>query len=127
MDPRIAKVLSQEDQTDPKVTQILLDSKLLVKMSRDRMSNFYPDWDRNDSVYRGVVIPDKDDKAARDRKEPEKMVVPTAYSQTQAFVSFGFSLFTQRERFFELLGMAEEDHRAAKIGEALLQRDLDYN
>jgi hypothetical protein len=91
------------------------------------MRDFYDQWDQNDAVYRTLVARDKADQAARDRKEPGKMVVPVTYSQINTFITFCYSLLTQRERFFELTGYTPDDEQPAKIGEALLARDLEKN
>src|SRR5690606_19216110 len=56
-----------------------------------------------------------------------KMVVPTTHSQIQTFVAFGYAMLTQREMFFEMLGLGPENQAAARFAEAALQRDLDHN
>jgi len=117
---------SKEEQS-PFHKQILQDSMNLVESSRRKMATFYSKWDHADAVYRGEILADQEDKKARDRKEPEKMVVPISYSQVQTFVTFGMSVLMQRERFFELLAVNEQSHGASRIAEALLQRDLNYN
>ena len=118
--------LSSKEHT-PFQQQMLKDCRALVDMSRKSMSNYYPGWDANHDIFQGKRQVDKQDKDARERKEPEKMVVPVGYSQAMTFIAFCFSLFTQRERMFELLGMSEADHKPAKIGEAFIARDLAYN
>src|SRR5216117_180914 len=55
------------------------------------------------------------------------MVVPIAFSQAQTFVAFCYSIYTQRDRIFELEGFTAEDDRPAKVGEALLAHNLRYN
>lgn len=126
MDELIAAELKQEVVTD--FHQALLTHvKGLVDMSRQYMVQYYDIWDHNDDVYRGIKRPDKSDTDARNRGEPEKMVVPLTYAQIQTFIAFCESLYTQRERIFELVGTGEEDHKAAKVGEALLDRDLTWN
>jgi hypothetical protein len=55
------------------------------------------------------------------------MVVPISYAQIQTFVAFCFLLYYQRDRFFELSGFTSEDDHPAKVGEALLARDLSKN
>lgn len=122
----VAEDLAQEDQSDFH-KQILKDSCALVDMSRRKMSQRYAVWDRNDRVFRGERCLDVEDKQAIERKEPEKMIVPIAYSQIMTLVSFFYSLYTQRERFFELLPMKEAATKGGKIGEALLARDLSKN
>lgn len=91
------------------------------------MAQLYGSWDLYEEVYQGKRSPDKADVKARERKEPEKMVVPMTYAQVQSFVAYGFQLFTQRPHFFEMVGTGVEDWKAAKVAEALLDRDLEYN
>lgn len=107
--------------------KILEDTRALVDMSRRKMGTYYSQWDHNIDVFQGITKTDKEDVQAKERKEPEKMVVPVAYSQVMTFVAFCFSLYMQRERMFELLGMSPEDHKPAKIGESFLARDLSEN
>jgi hypothetical protein len=121
------KIALNEAQPGDFHQQLFLHVKGLVDMSRHYMIQYYDIWDHNDDVYRGLKRPDKEDVNARNRNEPEKMVVPLTYSQVQTFIAFCTALYTQRERVFELIGTGEEDHRAAKIGEALIDRDLTYN
>src|SRR6266496_1004304 len=78
--------------------QLLEDCKALVAISRRKMSEYYTIWDNNDNTFRGIRQRDKEDVAAHERREPEKMVVPISYSQITTFVAFCFSLYTQRER-----------------------------
>lgn len=92
------------------------------------MSKQYGDWDLFQAVYNGEKGPrDKHDVKARERKEPEKMVIPMTYAQVQTFVAFCFQLFTQRPQMFELTGTGVEDWKAAKVAEACLSRDLVKN
>lgn len=100
----------------------------LVEGSRKRMCDYYPVWDRHDDIYRSIKPQgqDKSDRKASERKEPEKFVVPVAHAQIQTFVAFCFSVLFQREYFFELTPMGADASKAAKVGEALLQRDLDH-
>ena len=107
--------------------QMLKESLDLLKMSRSKMVKKYADWDLFQQVYKGERTMDNKDIQARERKEPEKMVVPLTFAQIQAFISFCFSIYTQRDRFFELVGSGVEDWKPAKIAEALLQRDLNHN
>ena len=126
MDPRFATQIAEEELTEfHKV--LLLKCKNLVDMSRKYMQSYYSIWDHNYDVYSGVRQRDKEDQQSIERKEPEKMVVPLSFAQVQTFTSFCASLFTQRERIFEFIGTGEEDHRAAKVAEALVHRDLTVN
>lgn len=124
MDPRIAQELNQEQHT-PFHTEMLNSSKALVDMSRAEMSRYYDRWDKAIQVYKGEMWPDEEDREAKSRKEPMKAVMPIVYSQVNTFVAFCITLYTQREKFFELVPIGAEDHKAARVGEAFLQRDLD--
>lgn len=126
MDEKIFQELSQETPTAFHVA-ILTKCKNLAKMSRDNMSQYYNKWDRYNCVYRGLVQPDADDLKARERKEPEKMVIPIAFAQVQTFVSFAMVMLLQRPNFFEVDGVGDEDYSSAKAVESLLQRDLDMS
>lgn len=126
MDPDIVKQLNEEAPT-PLHSQILEDTRALVSISRRKMTEYYPAWDKNDDIYRCILQRDKSDVAAFERKEPEKMVVPITYAQIQTFIAFCIALYTQRDRMFELQGFTAEDDKPAKLGEALLSRDLNKN
>lgn len=126
MEERIKKQLEQEQPTEFH-KKMLQHCKDLVQMSRDHMTTFYDKWDMYDEVYRGIRCADEQDRKASKRDEPTKMVVPLTYAQIQTFTAFCFATFFQRERFYELVGMGPEDAKPAKIGEALLERDLSYN
>lgn len=126
MDPKIQSALEKEEQSEFH-KRILADSKALVAISRNKMKEFYPVWDRNDDIFRGLRRRTATDVSASNRDEPEKQVVPISYSQTMTFVAFCFSLFTQKENFYELVGFTAEDEPSAKVGEALLERDLSHN
>ena len=126
MDEKIKKELNEKEQT-PFVQQVLEDTRALVSISWRKMTEYYPQWDKNDDVYRSIQQRDKSDTLAFERNEPEKMVVPISYAQIQTFVAFCFLLFYQKDRFFELTGFTAEDDKPAKVGEALLARDLTKN
>lgn len=99
----------------------------LVDMSRSVMKDYYPRWDRNDQVYRGERGMDADDRAAVKRNEPSKVFVPLTQSQCQTFVAYTTMMLTSKDFFFELGGTGVEDIRAAKLAQAVLQRDLVHN
>jgi hypothetical protein len=126
MNELVINDLAKEEMSEFHKT-MLKDSRALVNVSRQKMSAYYTRWDNNDKIYRGIRTRDIDDKKAQERKEPQKMVVPVSYAQVQTFVAFVFSLFTQREHLYEILGTSSEDQASAKIAEALLARDLTYN
>ena len=126
MNQRVAQELAQERHTDFHAK--LLDHVMsLVEFSRSRMAERYENWDYNRDIYRGRRELDEDDVKARRRGEPTKFIVPLTYSQVQTFIAFCFSLFLQRDHFFELQPVGPEDTEAARVAEALLDRDLEYN
>lgn len=108
-------------------SQMLKECLEQIRSSQDVWSTYYDKWDLCQDVYKGERSPDKADYRARERKEPEKMVVPMSFAQVQTFIAFCFHLYQQRNDFFELQGTGAEDAKAARIAEALLKRDLDYN
>lgn len=126
MDDKIKKELGQQEQSEFH-RRMVTECRELLKPSRESMSQYYNDWDLFEQVYKGERRRDSEDLKARERKEPEKMVVPMSYAQVQTFVAFCFSLYTQRPLMFELTGSGVEDWKAAKIAEAVLDRDLTYN
>jgi len=125
MDEKIRKVLEREEVTKEH-KKLLDDCIALVNNSRSRMSDYYAEWDRNDEIFRTKRAEDAEDRAARERKEPTKVVVPVSHAQISTFVAFLHANYLQRDRFFELQG-AKDNQRSAKLAEACLERDLNYN
>lgn len=108
MTPDTQKDLEKEDKSEFHTK--LLDRCLAdVKKSRGHMSKNYRQWDLQDQVYRGERWPDKKDKQAAQRDEPEKMIVPNTFAQVMSFTSFLFLMFKQNDKFFELTPTGEED------------------
>ena len=130
MSPELATKLAEKEISSSH-GKLLEKVKNLVRLSRSSMGDYYDTWDQRDSVYRAEVTGTKKEHKENKKEQAKggvgKIVVPLTYSQIQTFVSMGFSLFFQRDHFYELEGTGEEDHKAAKIGEALLDRDLTYN
>lgn len=126
MTPEIAELVGLK--TQPKgLTDLAQRCKDLVKMSRDEMCKYYDVWDKFDMTYRGERPPDKVDVRARERGEPEKMILPMTYAQVETFTSFGHQLFNQREVFFPLIPSGEEDVVPARVAEGLLDQNLEHN
>mgnify|MGYP003643381798 CR=1 FL=1 len=123
------KIKSELEQKNPSVFHVALleHCKSLVLMSMTAMSQFYDEWDSAQDAYAGVSRQKKADKTAEERGEPTHLVVPLTYAQVQTFIAFAMNLLQQREHFFELEGTGEEDHRSAKLGEALLNHNLEKN
>jgi hypothetical protein len=126
MNELLINELGKEEISDTH-RKLLNDCKALVKLSRDKMSESYNRWDIADQTYRAEREKDAEDKAAENRKEPVKMVVPITKSQINTFVAFSIAMLTQNERFYELEEFTTASHDAARAGEAILQRDLEYN
>ena len=126
MTPQVLKVLQQEN-VPIELQEFKQRCVSLVEMSRSTMKDYYGMWDRNDACYRGERPMDEKDRKALKRDEPAKVYVPLTHSQIQTFVSFAVMLLTQRDYFFELSGSGIEDEKAAKLGQAVLQRDLVHN
>lgn len=101
--------------------------KGLVDMSRNDMSQHYDKWENAELIYEGKRPGDEDSKSCKDKKELPNIVIPLTYAQIQTFIAFAMNLLTQRKTFFELEATGEEDVAGAKLGEALLDRDLEYN
>jgi hypothetical protein len=117
LDDLNAEVMSEQHNS------LLEHCKKLVAFSRRHMNQYYTTWDRNRALYENKRVSDLDDKKASERGEPEKMIVPITYSQVETFVSFLYTLYTQRDNLFELSG-TPDTQKSVRIAEALLERDL---
>lgn len=127
MTPEIEKALSSEEQS-PFNDAMLTHVKRLVKISRTKMSQWYPQWDSQDSVFRGEVYLDTDDREQQRKGKPVKMIVPNTFAQCMTFTSFLFLMFNQNQTFFELNGTGNEDQGTKKKDcENMLERDLRRN
>ncbi len=126
MDERVKNELKRKTPT-PFHAKMLEHCKSLVNMSRDEMSKNYDRWEELELVYRGERHKDEEDRKACKQGAPSKIVVPLTYAQIQTFVAFGMGLLLQRKTIFELEGTGEEDHKSARIGEALLEQNLEHN
>lgn len=126
MDKEIADVLMQESLPDD-VGTLVTKCKDLLKISRNEMVKYYDQWEKNDMIYRGLKVPDEADFAAAKRKAPVKFVMPVTYAQINTFVSFFLAVLNQRDYFYELGGTGQEDERAAKVAQMLLEQNLEYN
>jgi hypothetical protein len=126
MDDKIKAELSARKPTLFHAT-MLEHVKGLVSLSRGEMEKHYDKWDAADRIYRGERYKDEEDRKACASGAPDKIVLPLTYAQVQTFIAFALNLLQQRELFFELEGTGEEDHRAAKLAEALLDQNLTFN
>lgn len=126
MTPEVKLALEQADQGSD-LGQFLTRVKDLVRLSRDEMRKYYTQWDRNDRIYRGEKIADEEDRKAELRKAPGKFIMPVSYAQINTFVSFLQAVLNQRDYFFELGGTGEEDEKAGKVAQLVLEHNLEYN
>jgi hypothetical protein len=118
----------QKDAPSAFHEQMLQESLALVKRSRSKMSDAYGDWDRQDEVYRGERMPDKEDQRQAEKDKPVKMVVPHTYAQVNTFTATLFLLFKQNPRFFALRPTGSEDYgRKNEDSELVLEQNLEYN
>ena len=126
MKDSIRKELSKEKQSEFH-KKLLSHCKDLVSLSRNTMSNYYGVWDNRHQVYKGEKPQNADDKKSKSKGEPGKIAIPLTYAQIQTFIAFATSLLQQKPVFFDVEGSGEEDQDSAKLAEALLERDLNYN
>jgi hypothetical protein len=126
MTPEVAEIVGRKDQPR-QLTDLCQRLKDLVKLSRDEMCKNYDRFDYHDEVYRGERKADAQDLQARRRKEPEKLILPLTFGQTQTFVAFGHSLYNQRDYFYEMLASGQEDETPAQVASALLEHNLNKN
>ena len=126
MKPEVKAKLEQKEQSTFH-HDMLTSTKKLVEMSRSEMSKYYSTWDQHDDVYRGKRAPDKEDEASSKADEPVKMIVPLSFAQIQTFVSFCFLLYTQNQKFFELVPSGDEDFKIRDACQDVLARDLRKN
>lgn len=122
------KLLTAKEQNDKYHTALLEHVKRCVKKSRMAMGKFYSLWDKQDSVFRGEIEPDRDDRRQELKGNPTKMVVPNGFAQIMTFVSFLFLMYKQNRRFYELVATGDEDAGTKKEdSEVLLERDCRAN
>ena len=123
MEPEIVEELSKRELT-PLHRALLDHGKSLVQLSSGVMSDYYHAWENADVTYRGKRAADKEDRKAARRDEPVKMAIPLTYSQVETFVTFASAMLSQRDHAFEFEGMNVDGARAARIANALVERDL---
>lgn len=118
----------KKDQPSEFHSALLTHCKRLAKISRGKMSAMYPEWDYQDSVFRGEVPLDRDDRSNERKGRPVKMIVPNTFAQCMTFTSFLFLMFNQNQTFFELGSAGDEDSgKVQQDCENVLERDLRKN
>lgn len=122
MDRELAKELSHKRLTP--LHEALLDKvRGMAKASRNKMKDYFPMWDAQHENYMRRRQPSKEDVEAVRMGNSKKIVVPLGYSQINTAVAFGFMLYTQRERFFEMTPVEDMDGPLRECCESMLQRD----
>lgn len=118
---KINKLLTQEE---PSEFETKLKTELMdyIRSSSDKMSEYWPIWERAQDNYRGYKPKDKEDEKSAAKGEPTKILIPVTFAQIQTATAFIYSTFAQRDKFFELKGTGAED---VKISDAL-EHDLNY-
>lgn len=120
----VADDLNNKDQSDFH-KEMLKRVRDNVSLATESLSQGFTQWDINEEIFQSKRQMDDKDKKAKERGEPMKLMVPMAYSQIMVWAAFVIQMYTQRPTFYELTGSGIEDEKAAKIAEALLERDLD--
>lgn len=125
MTPDVIRELQKERPDNQFHSEVLSHCLSLVRMSRMVMVKYYADWDFQESVYRGMRVPDLDDKKQILAARPAKMIVPHTFAQCMTFTSFLFLLYNQNDTFFNLTPTADESYGTKQQDtEAMLERDL---
>lgn len=123
---KVKQELDQEEKT-PLHEELLEHCLRLISPSRREMERHFDDWDFYEDVYRGRINQTDADKKAKERGEVSRTIDPLTQSQVDTAVSLFYNMLTQRKRFFELEAIGPEDYNKARIMEALLANDVQYN
>lgn len=126
MDSEIATLLNTKKLT-PVHEALLNYVEERLKESRLMMAKQYTEWDLRHETYRRRRPTDKNDVEALKQGLPRKVVVPMTYSLVNTFVAFGYTLFTQKERFYEFRGIEDRDKAMRECAEALIERDMKFS
>jgi hypothetical protein len=126
MNKKYANLLKKEQQS-PFVESIRNKCNKLVRMSSSVMSTYYSTWDEQHRVWKSERYADEEDKKSKEKGEPVKMVAPLSFAQVMTFVSVSMMLLKQREKFYELSPVEENDVGYQRTAETLLEQDLQYN
>ena len=103
----------------------LLDMlKRLKKEGMDAVDSRKADMQKADKMYRLYRPPDEDDKKAKEKGQPIKIVYPVTFAQIQATLAILLSTFIKKP-FFELEGRSPNFYRGSKLFELELQYELE--
>lgn len=107
--------------------KLLAYAKDKIELSRRAMSSHYSKWDEHDAMFRTWRHWDKEDRAAFDKGEPEKLIMPLTFSQVMTFVAFSVSTLMQNDLFYELTPTGSEANPLISPIQQILKRDLAKN
>lgn len=123
MDPFIRDIL-KDAQKHPLHEALFNFVEGKLKKSRSNMQKHYASWDAAHSVYLSERKLDKEDVEAVKQGLPRKITVPLTSSQILTGIAFGYTLLTQRKRFYEFDPTEDADRPVRECGEILVERDM---
>lgn len=128
MDADTIALLSEQDPDDAFHKALLTHGKHLMSLSKSGRRPNYDNWDLQNSVFKGEMMPDKEDVKKAVEGRPVKAVLPTAYAQIMTFVSYHFLQFNQQATFFNLKPTGDADYGTKKEDcELVLEFQLNKN
>tara|TARA_R110000796_G_scaffold71635_8_gene162593 strand:- start:2271 stop:4187 length:1917 start_codon:yes stop_codon:yes gene_type:complete len=118
----VKEALMREEESDlhKALRKLVMDQH---SRSASTMCGYHGQWDKHSDTVAGSVTADKVDQQAAKRKEPQKMVVPTARAQVHTLVSFLFLYFQQNQYAFEYSPQDAQDYKIREVVEKLVDRD----
>lgn len=126
MDEILITRIAKKEQ-DKELVMLRDDLKTLLTMSRSKMCSYYPQWDKNLDVYRGIMEKDAEDAEDEALGDPQKFVVPMGFAQVQTFAAYMFLLNYQDQYFFNYRPTGPEDYVLRDISNLTVERDLRAN
>lgn len=119
---QIAKVLRKGSRPH---TRLSRDLKAMRDMSQRQMSQFYTDWDDQESRVKYYISSDyglrAEERASSTRKKkPRRIVIPFSFLALQVKMAMLMTIFYNDDPHVRLRGVGEEDFEAARLMELLL-------
>lgn len=100
----------------------------MVDASREKMKNYWPQWDKYDDSYKAIMYADKDDIHSIEKGDPKKLVVQLTREQILTLEGFLFMVFIEQPKIKEFQGTNDiATQRASRILTELLDRDLEWS
>jgi hypothetical protein len=119
--------LLRDSAGSPLENGVKQEMKRSLQAASNRMQPLWAEWDNQAWIYRGWRLPDRKDANAVEKGEPPKIIIPISFAQIQTALSFIFSTFTQRTKFYELEGRSPSDDIVASGLEIDLDWQMTYN